>query len=67
MELESIRLPLKDDLVPLFNETRSTERVLKVIHAYGLGSVFSTIVVDKTLIWMSDPPGTKVLGELQEK
>ncbi|KAL5518788.1 hypothetical protein ACEPAH_471 [Sanghuangporus vaninii] len=37
VELETIQLPLKNDLVPHYGDGSRTEREVKVIHAYGLG------------------------------
>ena len=39
VELESIQLPLKNDLVPRNGDELKMEREVRVIHAYGLGLV----------------------------
>ena len=44
VELEEIELPLKNPLVPFYGEETRVERKLKVIHAYGLGSVIYSIL-----------------------
>ena len=44
VELEEIELPLKNPLVPFYGEETRVERKLKVIHAYGLGSVIYSVL-----------------------
>ncbi|OCB85621.1 FAD dependent oxidoreductase [Sanghuangporus baumii] len=70
VELETIQLPLKNDLVPHYRDGLRTEREVQVIHAYGLGyGHFDNTIHQGSSVLMTfaDQLDIKAHGELREK
>ena len=68
VELEHFELPLKNDLVPCYGDGSRAEGQVKVIHAYGFGSVIpEKHDIKNETEGIPGQPGIKHRGASQKK